>query len=665
MVSKKERKRPFAWISNLPSTQLTLFSVILFVISLFCFLSYNYQVLGERNKLDNTLKMSRSISTLEADLASLQKPDQQKFELLVKHRNEAVDHLNELSVDNNAWGKIIGISSGTSSDADLKKLKSEFNKINTNINYINENSTTITKFLNQIREAYSLMPEIRKQINNFGQQGLPNQDLLNQVNFIEYKLVGLLLIEGGNINSEDINSLILNIRDFLTTISNIQTNQTNQNITNTARKIDQISKPLVSLHKGIPEYVKVISSFSSLLTASSEAFRNVQATLINLEFQAKNTISSLSFYQIIAYTLLSLFLLSFVVLLLHFREKAIKATEAERLAKQNKMSKSSMSELVKQLEPLQSGNLSIPIHESDINLMPFVKQINSFKEHFINIFSNANIVTHELNRAYNNYKKKSLSVKEINVELNRKMEDAIINLGNISKQIDTVGQKVWKLSEHTNIMEEKMEYSVINSKKTTDKMDSIKLNVQEANKKMKKVGEDYQNVTEFLSDLKEVSKKSKVLALNATIQSSSMSSESSKEFSVIAQEVQKLSNNSDEIAQKIESVINKNKESVAECMKSLEMIVQELIAGSIFLDNNNQYLVELQTLSHKIHGTINVASNSLQERSNDISDVSVSMKSMESGSEMMTKTIEDITELVDTLGKATNDFNKIFSKVKT
>ena len=159
-------------------------------------------------------------------------------------------------------------------------------------------------------------------------------------------------------------------------------------------------------------------------------------------------------------------------------------------------------------------------------------------------------------------------------------------------------------------------------------MDEIRNTIQESSKKIKKLGESAQSITEVTGLIQDITKQINVLALNAAIQAAS-SGESGREFTIVAQEVQRLAFDSESATKKIAEIISEIQSDTAVAVSSMEKTTQEVVIGAQLTDKAGDALKEIEKLADSVANRVADAADQLSQKSSDMATVAIEMKDLQ------------------------------------
>lgn len=193
----------------------------------------------------------------------------------------------------------------------------------------------------------------------------------------------------------------------------------------------------------------------------------------------------------------------------------------------------------------------------------------------------------------------------------------------IESQIKTLVATSKKSIELANSGEEKSEEGV-------NKINTFVQKIEEGSKSLEELSSAFEEIKEFNSLMEQISDDTNLLALNASIEATRKEGEESKGFSVIADEIRKLSNDSASYLEKTKDNIKRMSEAVKSIVESTEKSI------SIFEDSKSiiqKTAEELKEISESIGLSTSMAdqiSGILKEGFDSISEIKKAAKKLSS-----------------------------------
>ncbi len=182
---------------------------------------------------------------------------------------------------------------------------------------------------------------------------------------------------------------------------------------------------------------------------------------------------------------------------------------------------------------------------------------------------------------------------------------------------------------------------------TIDGMDTIREQIQDTSKRIKRLGESSQEIGDIVSLINEIADQTNILALNAAIQAS-MAGEAGRGFAVVADEVQGLAERSASATKQIASLVKTIQTDTNEAVSSMEQTTTQVVNGADLAHNAGVALEEIETVSADLAELIQDISSAAREQAKTASHVSGTMNVIQ---EISAQTLAGTTETARAIGE--------------
>ncbi len=135
--------------------------------------------------------------------------------------------------------------------------------------------------------------------------------------------------------------------------------------------------------------------------------------------------------------------------------------------------------------------------------------------------------------------------------------------------------------------------------KTKHGMNSIRDQVQETAKRIKRLGESSQEVGEIVQLIGDIADRTSILALNASIQAA-MAGEAGRGFAVVAEEVERLAERATESTKRIATLVKTIQTETNEAVSAMEDTTREVVSGSSIANEAAKALEQIEQVSNKM-----------------------------------------------------------------
>jgi methyl-accepting chemotaxis protein len=140
-------------------------------------------------------------------------------------------------------------------------------------------------------------------------------------------------------------------------------------------------------------------------------------------------------------------------------------------------------------------------------------------------------------------------------------------------------------------------------RQTMQGMDSIRGQVQETAKRVKRLGESSQEIGEIVQLIGDIADRTSILALNASIQAAA-AGEAGRGFAVVAEEVERLAERATQSTKRISSLIRSVQTDTSEAIAAMEKTTREVVGGSQLANDAGGKLEQIESVSREISGLV-------------------------------------------------------------
>ena len=229
----------------------------------------------------------------------------------------------------------------------------------------------------------------------------------------------------------------------------------------------------------------------------------------------------------------------------------------------------------------------------------------------------------------------------------------------------SIGQVSRNSAESADVAQRSVELSTKGAgvvRQTIVGMDSIRGQIQETSKRIKRLGESSQEIGSIVELINDISEQTNILALNAAIQAAS-AGEAGRGFAVVADEVQRLAERTSNATKRIEALVETIQSDTNEAVKSMEQTTTEVVAGARLAEDAGTALGEIETVSNTLAGLIQGISTAAQQQSAAATDITKTMTTIQSitaqtsqGANQTAESIGNLAQLAADLRRSVADF---------
>ena len=204
--------------------------------------------------------------------------------------------------------------------------------------------------------------------------------------------------------------------------------------------------------------------------------------------------------------------------------------------------------------------------------------------------------------------------------------------------------------------------------RTIDGMDTIRVQIQETSKRIKRLGESSQEIGNMVSLIDEIADQTNILALNAAIQATS-AGEAGRGFAVVADEVQRLAERAGNATKQIETLVKTIQSDINAAVDSMEQSTTNVVNGARLAEDAGEALIEIESVSADLSSLIQNISSAATRQSQASTHVTSIMNVIQditeqtsSSANKTASSVEELTVLSKGLKKSVAGFKLPESK---
>lgn len=260
----------------------------------------------------------------------------------------------------------------------------------------------------------------------------------------------------------------------------------------------------------------------------------------------------------------------------------------------------------------------------------------------------------------NNTSKQVGSAAEVTQDSTQKLTNSsqkqAREIANVTSAISEMANSIEQVAEHASSSGQVAQQSVNIAHKgaqavsrTIDGMDTIREQIQETSKRIKRLGESSQEIGDIVGLIDEIADQTNILALNAAIQAST-AGEAGRGFAVVADEVQRLAERAGTATKQIEALVKTIQSDTNEAVISMEQSTSNVVSGAKLAINAGEALAEIESVSDNLAALIQNITDATDKQTIAASNVTKTMNVIQ---EITMQTSEGASNTASWVGKLT------------
>lgn len=346
---------------------------------------------------------------------------------------------------------------------------------------------------------------------------------------------------------------------------------------------------------------------------------------------------------IIAFALAAVFFLAMIGL------RAYTSTRARlrETANTNMRNQGAILRLLDELADLADGDLTTTATVSEDFTGAIADSINYTIDQLRILVSRINETAVNVSRASEETQQTALHLAEASEHQAQEIAGASAAVNEMAVTIDQVSANA---AESAAVAERSVSIAHHGAKvvqNTIHGMDTIREQIQDTSKRIKRLGESSQEIGDIVSLINDIADQTNILALNAAIQAS-MAGDAGRGFAVVADEVQRLAERSAAATKQIEALVKTIQNDTNEAVISMEQTTAEVVRGARLAQDAGVALEEIENVSSTLAELIQNISNAARQQASSAGHISNTMNVIQ---EITSQTSAGTTATAQSIGK--------------
>ena len=332
------------------------------------------------------------------------------------------------------------------------------------------------------------------------------------------------------------------------------------------------------------------------------------------------------------------------------------------LAEQNEESQTAILRLLDEISTLGDGDLTVLATVSEDFTGAIADAINYAIEQLRTLVATINETAVQVAASAQETQATAMHLAEASEHQAQEIAGASAAVNEMAVSIDQVSSNA---GESTSVAEKAVDIAKKGSQvvhNTIEGMETIREQIQETSKRIKRLGESSQEIGDIISLITDIADQTNILALNAAIQAS-MAGDAGRGFAVVADEVQRLAERTSNATKQIEALVKTIQSDTNEAVISMENTTSEVVRGARLAQDAGVALEEIEQVSKALADLIFNISNAARQQSASAGHISNTMNVIQeitsqtsSGTTATARSIGNLAELADQMRKSVAGF---------
>ena len=344
--------------------------------------------------------------------------------------------------------------------------------------------------------------------------------------------------------------------------------------------------------------------------------------------------------------------------MLEEKEDALQVKESE-----NKRLNSSIISLIQNVFQISQRDLTVRVPVAEDVTGAISDSINQLVESIESVLQEVNSVSGRVNNASVQVKSQSETVLSYAEREKEEISETLEGLDSAIKAMELIS-KLAVISNNASQKAIKTSETAMDSvSQTIDSINKIRQTIHEAEKRIKRLGERSQEIGGIVNLINNISERTHVLSLNASMHAAS-AGEAGRGLMVVVDEVQRLSENSREATSEIESLVNNIQLETADTINVINNVITDVVEGTRLAEEAGERMGETRTTTQTLVDSVVRIAHSSVKQAKVAEELRARANSISETTQATNAEMRQQAELSDELVDAADELQKSVSVFK-
>ncbi|OQX07989.1 MAG: methyl-accepting chemotaxis protein [Thiothrix lacustris] len=288
-------------------------------------------------------------------------------------------------------------------------------------------------------------------------------------------------------------------------------------------------------------------------------------------------------------------------------------TTQARIDQENQQLNQSVGALLNAVFDLSERDLTVRAKVTEDATGPLADAINQLAEDTADVLKQVRDVATSVETTSQDVNHYALSVNKLAQLEQAEAEETTAQLGNILQRLDSIAASAEYANQVADTTSSTTRQAQAAVSRSMENITNIRDTVQETGKRLKRLGERSQEISQIIDFINNLSERTTVLALNASMQATA-AGDAGRGFSMIAEEIQRLAESSRDSTNQISTLVRNIQQEANTTIATMDNTIAQVVNGSTLASEAAQQMqATLEATNQLVASVEKIAASSAEQ----------------------------------------------------
>lgn len=342
--------------------------------------------------------------------------------------------------------------------------------------------------------------------------------------------------------------------------------------------------------------------------------------------------------------------------------EALQKAEEEQRQEKEKLQRRAL-ELLMEVDPISKGDLTINASVTEDEIGTLADSYNSTIESLRRIVAQVQTAAKAVGETAMNNEAQVQELSQGALQQSKEIEAALDRIEAMTQSINAVAESAAQAEGQVQKSAETVKAGDEAMNRTVEGIVGIRETVAETAKKVKRLGESSQKISQVVNLISNFADQTNLLALNASIEAA-RAGEQGRGFAVVADEVRALAQQSANATSEISNLVDQIQTETNEVVTAMEEGTEQVVSGTQLVEEARGNLNQITEVSNQINELVAKIAEAAKTQTADSEQVNETIKAVAAIAQQTSESATQVSESFKELLKTSQNLEENVSQFK-